>query len=81
MLLQIRLLSKVFITLATRVFLVFLMNFTNVSIQSIFGAENKLTFHAMKLSGSFVNLFNVLPQSLGGLDEPNFPKFKVKLNK
>ena len=34
-------------------------------VQSIFGTEDKLTFDAMKLPGSFMHLFNVLPERFG----------------
>ena len=62
---QIGMLSKLFLAKAASVFGLFLMDFTYMAVESVFGAKDELTFHTMKLPRSFVDLFNVLSEGLG----------------
>lgn len=50
MLLEVGLLRELFAAVHTDVFLLLLVNFANVSVERIFGAENELTLDTVKLS-------------------------------
>ena len=62
-LLQVGLLGKLLIALSAGIFLMFLMNLPDMTVQGIFGTEDEFTFYAMQLPGPFMDLLNVLPQS------------------
>ena len=64
MLLQIRLLGKLFWALWARVLLSSIVNFFNMTRKSIFGAENEFAVYTMKLFGFFVYLLDVLFKGL-----------------
>ncbi len=63
-LLEVRLLRELFPAMDANVFLLLLVNLSNVTIESILRAEDELAFGAMELTGSFVDLVDVLSQSL-----------------
>ena len=62
-LLQVGLLGKLLIALSAGIFLMFLMNLPDMTVQGIFGTEDEFTFYAMQLPRPFMDLLNVLPQS------------------
>ena len=57
---QIGMLSKLFLAKAASVFGLFLMDFTYMSVEGVFGAEDEFAFYAMKLARSLMDLFHVL---------------------
>ena len=61
---QIGMLSKLFLAKAASIFGLFLMDFTYMAVESVFGTEDELTFHAMKLPRSLMDLFHMLTECL-----------------
>ena len=61
---QIGMLSKLFLAKAASIFGLLLMDFTYMAVESVFGTEDELAFHAMKLPRSLMDLFHMLTECL-----------------
>lgn len=65
MLLQIGLLGEMLVTLWTNMLLLFMMNFFDMPVQCIFGAQNHFTLTTMQLLRSLMHLLDMLLQGFG----------------
>ena len=62
---QVGLLGEKLPTMDAHELLLLLVDLPDVPVQGVLGTEDELAAETMQLTGSFVNLANVLPQGLG----------------